>query len=411
MGEGKHLLANDKLFYDQEETCPVCQKKFTARKVRRSMCIVSRRDTDFCVIYQNVNPNLYSIFVCPHCGYAAADTTFAEVSPEDREKLANGLAELGYAGIDFSGERDVKKGIAAYERAVRCAEMRGAKDSVFASLYLRIAWLYRSEQDAREVEFVQKALDAYDKAFNSEPMPIGKMSEIALTYLIGELYRRTGNPAKAVQWYSQVVSNPKARMEPQILQLARDGWQDSRQLAKTRPQPAAGGAAGAPAPIQAQAQARSGGAAAIQGQAAAAQGETAQTAAKPVVAFVSTKPAQLPAPPAQAGPKLRAKVVSVLTLYADQTEWLKKVSQATRVGKRRLDPQAIIRALIDSVIDVEPKLLKAETEEQMLALFKTVRAGLAQAPAGGRSMGVAPRSAATPVTQAGDTAKAAGGTP
>ncbi|MHB8758090.1 MAG: DUF2225 domain-containing protein, partial [Bacillota bacterium] len=76
---------NDKIFYDQEETCPVCQKKFNARKVRRSMCMVSKRDTDFCVTYQNVNPNLYSIWVCPHCGYAASDAAFAEVSPGDQQ--------------------------------------------------------------------------------------------------------------------------------------------------------------------------------------------------------------------------------------------------------------------------------------------------------------------------------------
>ncbi|MHB0885699.1 MAG: DUF2225 domain-containing protein [Bacillota bacterium] len=380
---------NDKIFYDQEETCPVCQKKFNARKVRRSMCMVSKRDTDFCVTYQNVNPNLYSIWVCPHCGYAASDAAFAEVSPGDQQKLAKGLAEMGYAGIDFSGERDTKKAVVAYERAVKCAEIRGAKNSVFASLYLRTAWLYRAEHDPKEAEFVQKALEAYEKAFNSESMPIGKMSEVAVSYLIGELCRRLGNPAKAVQWFSQVVSNPKARMEPQMLQLARDGWQESRGAAKNRPPTADGGPAAEAAPA-----------------APTKPAEAAPPAAKPVVAFVSTQSAQAPAPPAVAGPKMRAKVVSVLTIYADQAEWLKKVSSATRVGKKRLDPQAIVRALLDSVIHVEPKLLKGQTEQEMLGLFKAIQAGRPAQPTGAARAAAAAKAAAQPH----DASKAAGGT-
>jgi len=333
------------------------------RKVRRSMCVVSRRETDFSVVYQNVNPNLYSVWVCPHCGYAASDTVFAEVSPGEQEKLAKGLAELGYAGIDFSGERDLKKGIAAYERAIKCAAIRGAKSSLFAGLYLRLAWLLRSAQDPREKDYLRKALEAYEKAFNSEPMPIGKMSEVALTYLIGELYRRTGNPAKAVLWYSQVVSNPRARMEPQILQLARDGWQESREAAKARARE------GEPPTAPAD-----------EGSGAAEDGSgTAQAGPKPVVSFISSQPAQPPAAPPQ-GPKPRAKMVSVITLYADQHEWLKKVSQATRVGKKRLDPQAIVRALLDSVIDIEPKLFKVGTEEELRDMFRNMRVGRGSGP-------------------------------
>ncbi|HEY3315407.1 MAG TPA: DUF2225 domain-containing protein [Bacillota bacterium] len=369
-------MADSKLFYDQEETCPVCQKKFSVRKVRRSMCAVSRRDTDFSVTYQNVNPNIYSVWVCPHCGYAASESNFAEISPPDQERLERGLAEQGYLGIDFSGERDVQKGITAFLQAIKCTEMKGARASAFASLYLRLAWLYRSTGDPREAECLAKSLENYEKAYNTEPMPIGKMSEVAITYLIGELHRRTGNMPKAVLWYSQVVGNPKARMEPQILQLARDGWQSSREAARKQPQGPAAQAAGA-------AQGAAGSAAGSEsGAADAGKAEVS----KPVIAFISTankEAAKVPAaeaPPAQ-GPfqRARAKVVSVITLYADQAEWLKKVSLATKVGKKRVDSQGIVRAVLDSVLDIDPRLLKCETEEDMAARFKLIRKG-GQAP-------------------------------
>ncbi len=362
----------DKIFYEQEENCPICQKKFTVRKVRRSMCVVSRRDSDFCVIYQSTNPNLYSVWVCPHCGYAAPDATFAEVTPSEAERLAKGLAEQGYLGIDFSGERDVAKGITAFEQAVRCLEMRGGKNSAFASLYLRMAWLYRSLGDPKEFEYIAKALDRYEKAYNSEPMPLGKMSEVTVTYLIGELYRRTGNAAKAVLWFSQVVSNPKARMEPQILQLARDGWQTSREETKKSQKAATEGPEAAPGDGTAPSGTGPG--------ATPAAGDGGQEASpKPTIKFVESKPAA-PPPNVQAlpgvpqnGAKPRPKVVSVITLFADQVEWLKKVSLATKIGKKRLDSQAIVRAILDSVTDVEPKLLKCETEEQMAGMFRTIR--------------------------------------
>lgn len=377
-------MADSKLFYDQEETCPVCQKKFSVRKVRRSMCVVSRRETDFSVVYQNVNPNLYSVWVCPHCGYAAPENNFAEITPVDQQGLAKGLAEQGYLGIDFSGERDVTKGIAAFQQAIKCTAWKGARASAFASLYLRLAWLYRSASDPKESEYIAKALESYEKAYNTEPMPIGKMSEVAITYLIGELCRRTGNMQKAVLWYSQVVGNPKARMEPQILQMARDGWQTSREAARKQPQDAGAQAPGAAGDGSAQSPG-------VAGSPVSTDGSGPAVGPKPVIAFVSSTnqeaakvPAPETAPPQGPMQRVRAKVVSVITLYADQAEWLKKVSLATKVGKKRVDSQGIVRAVLDSIIDIDPKLLKCETEEEMAARFKAIRKG-SQSPAAAAS--------------------------
>ena len=104
-----------------------------------------------------------------------------------------------------------------------------------ASLTLRLAWLYREkEMVAEEQDMLQKAIDAYKAAFLKEKMPIGgNLSEVTLTYLIGELLRRVGNLDEALSYLGRVVSNPQAKNEKRILDLAREAWHAARDAKKT----------------------------------------------------------------------------------------------------------------------------------------------------------------------------------
>jgi hypothetical protein len=97
-------------------------------------------------------------------------------------------------------------------------------------LYLRLGWLYReSEQVNEEVVALTKAAEYYDRALANEHLPIGNMSEITLTYLIGELFRRTGQLEKCLLYLNKVVSSQRAKLEPHILKLARESWHEARE--------------------------------------------------------------------------------------------------------------------------------------------------------------------------------------
>ena len=48
--------------------------------------------------------------------------------------------------------------------------------------------------------------------------------------MIGALYQRIGNYDQAVSYLSKVVSSERSKMEPNILKMARDLWQDIREL-------------------------------------------------------------------------------------------------------------------------------------------------------------------------------------
>ena len=80
---------------------------------------------------------------------------------------------------------------------------------------------------------LRKAIEAYKAAFLKEKMPIGNLSEVTLTYLIGELLRRVGETEEALSYLGRVVSNPQAKNEKRILDLAREAWHEARDAKKT----------------------------------------------------------------------------------------------------------------------------------------------------------------------------------
>jgi len=104
---------------------------------------------------------------------------------------------------------------------------------------LKLGWLFREAGNQElEIMALNKARENYEQALLKERMPIGNMSEVTLEYLIGELLRRTGRVEEALVYLGRLVSNPKARSEKKILEMAREAWQAARdskqQIAATR---------------------------------------------------------------------------------------------------------------------------------------------------------------------------------
>ena len=227
------------LLYTTEKECVMCDSRFTVTRVRNRLSMLSQ-DSDFCTYYKELNPNYYSIWVCPNCGYAAQDTYFEEL-PAAADSIRKFLAARSI-NVNFGGERTRDQAVATYKLAIFFAEMAGALPSRLASLYLKIAWLWREGgQKADELVALGKAREYYELAFLKERMPIGNMSELTLEYLCGELLRRTGQLPEALHYLGKVVGNPRIKQEKRIQELARAAWQEARDETK-RAAEAAGGA-------------------------------------------------------------------------------------------------------------------------------------------------------------------------
>ena len=175
----------DKLLYDVNVTCPVCSHAFKAQRVRKSALIPDGRDTDFYVRYRDFDPTDYSVWQCPACGYANAEVSFDDVNPAERHVLREALKKI--QPLTVPRERNLATVMALFERAVYSAEARNSQSRA-AGLYLRMAWVHRREGNtAEERTYLAKAFDAYLDAYQHEPFPIGKMSELTVLYLLGEL--------------------------------------------------------------------------------------------------------------------------------------------------------------------------------------------------------------------------------
>lgn len=381
----KGMLGLDPGLYTQDRTCPICTHRFLLPKVRPSALRVVSRDSDFCVHYGGLNPNLYAIWACPHCGYAATETTFDELPPYQRQMVKEALGERPVpAGA--VGERTPEVAIALYQQAIYLAGVRKLSPSNVAGLHLKLAWIYRELGDqAAEHEQLVAARDKYLQAFNSERLGgEGKMSEATVAYLVGELHRRTGDFREAINWLSRLVSDPRTQREPNVLNLARDGWQLARaQLKEEGDDSLAPPAAPAPAPERpapTPAAPPSGGA--LSGRLAAALAAAPAAGATGAAAPIAA-PAAAPAPvvpstpavtPAGAG-RLRlpdrdqrraSRIGTNVSLYTDQVEWLRRVTVAAERRGAQLAIPEIVRAILDVVVgNVAPERLDVQDEEEL----------------------------------------------
>ncbi len=218
------------VLYTTEKRCTMCDKQFTVTRVRNKLALL-KQDSDFCNHYQDVNPYYYSVWVCPHCGYAAQDAFFEE-TPAGYGVIKDFLAKRT-VNVNFGGHRTRQDAITTYKLGIFFAEMAGTLPSRLAGLYLKLAWIYREAgQAAEEAAMLDKARENYEQAFLKEKTPIGGMTQLTLEYLIGELFRRTNRLSEALNYLAKVVGNPRAKQEKRILEMARDAWTLARDAKK-----------------------------------------------------------------------------------------------------------------------------------------------------------------------------------
>lgn len=213
--------------YETEKECIICGKLFAVTKVR-SRLTMTHQDSDFCTYYQEVNPNYYSIWVCPHCGYAGYDNHFSELTQSARDKIGAFL-KTRQVNVDYGGERTCSMAIETFKLALFFGQLADMKPSRMANMYLRLAWLYREAQDkTEELAVLDQARTCYEQALLKERTPIGNMSQITIEYLIGELYHLTGHLNEALSYLGKVVGDRQSKLEPRTLEMARKAWHTAR---------------------------------------------------------------------------------------------------------------------------------------------------------------------------------------
>lgn len=214
----------DEHLYNKELICPVCSEKVTVTKVKTKGVKVDRRETDFCVLYEGINPLFYDAWVCESCGYAAQSDKFPDISPKEADILLKKITPK-WKKRSFEGERTVEAAIEAFKLVLLNNQLRDVKASEMAKVCMRIAWLYRIKQDAKELDFIKFACTYYTETYENENFPVDKLDESTCIYMIGELHRRAGNNEDAVKWLSRLISSPEGRKNPALIESAREQYQ------------------------------------------------------------------------------------------------------------------------------------------------------------------------------------------
>lgn len=217
-------------YYDKKHTCLNCQQSFSTTKIRSRAIRIAQHDTDFKPIYaqQELNPLLYNVAVCPHCGFSFTEDFSPYFSPGTKEAIQEQITGR-WNGRSLGHIRTMEEAIESYKLAFLCATLKKEKALTIAGLTLRIAWLYREQEEAdEENRFLKVARDFYIEAFSNGDYVGTQMSETRVVYLIAELSWRIGDKEEAIRSFSRVIEKQRTSTEPHIVNMAKDRWQEIR---------------------------------------------------------------------------------------------------------------------------------------------------------------------------------------
>lgn len=212
--------------YDKTVQCPACSKKIIVRAVRSSRLRLVSRDTDSMAIYQDINPLLYDVWLCNHCGYANLQSNFAKpLSKSQLELLKKNVSTKWhprqYADSIYSEDTALER----FKLALYNAMIKQAPSSELAMICLKTAWIYRTMEDQdNEFRYLVQACKEFEKAYMEEDTLSFGMDPGTHKYLIGELYRRTADYGKALKWFGEVL------VSPTVKQSLKDKTRDQKDL-------------------------------------------------------------------------------------------------------------------------------------------------------------------------------------
>jgi cAMP-binding proteins - catabolite gene activator and regulatory subunit of cAMP-dependent protein kinases len=210
-------------------TCPACESIFSFHTPKSRAYQLVSRDADYCPHYEGINPLFYQVWVCPRCSFAAYKEHWKSLSEAERIGMRQ-ISSEAKEGLRFDfaqPERTLFAAILSFKLAYRCymRRMPSAHDHL-GSIQLRLAWLCRLGNDRkREIQHMGAAMAHFAEAFDHGRNLTTSPGKIA--YLMGELSRRVGNGASAVEWFMRAIKEDPGKGE--IYRLSRDQLYEAKE--------------------------------------------------------------------------------------------------------------------------------------------------------------------------------------
>lgn len=223
-------MADSSLVFTVEKTCPLCGEVTRVTKAK-SRLVVIKTDWDFCTHYRDFNPYYYVPWVCEKCGYAADEKHFSAAMPTSHKKTIGDFLKRRHVEFKYSLERYMPDVVAAYKLAIFYEEMVHSSMAYRASLYLKLAWIYRIAEDTEnERSCLIRAAESYEKSIYTERYPLGDLTDSMVMYLLGAMNYEMGDVEKATQYISRMVNDNGLRLSnPKLMDKIKDLWTELRE--------------------------------------------------------------------------------------------------------------------------------------------------------------------------------------
>lgn len=225
-GQKENINNQGDWYLEKVFTCPLCGKDTTSMVVKSRYIQVENIDEDTCTYYRLANPDYYNVVVCSHCDFAFTGDSPKALLPQIAQSIKQHLSSVRPG--DYTGMRTLEEAIETYILAINCQTLARGEYFLLGRLNLRLSCLYRQKGLLdKETYHLSEAVGHFEKAVNHQHFN-NPRNELYVTYLIGELYLKLGNLARAIQWFSHVTTHPERQSSPYIVNRARTRWQEAK---------------------------------------------------------------------------------------------------------------------------------------------------------------------------------------
>ncbi|MFL0249395.1 DUF2225 domain-containing protein [Clostridium neuense] len=221
MHKEKPKITEDMLLYDKQVTCPVCENKFSARTVKTNGYRMKKKDSDFYIKYEIINPYFYDVLLCNVCGYAAMKSDFRKLRQFEIEIIQKNITPKWH-GRKYPSIYDINIAIERYKLSLLNYSILDSRASKKAMNCLKLSWLYRELGDLKNEELFRKyAIIGLEDAYSNEGLPIYGMDSFTIMYLLGELNRRSGNYDEALKYLGNVITSRTANRKIKYMAITQ----------------------------------------------------------------------------------------------------------------------------------------------------------------------------------------------
>jgi len=221
--KASQIAAEREMIFEKSYSCPCCYKDFKSKRVRTGKAQTLKPESDLRPMHKGIDTVKYDVVACPHCGYAALESSFSNLSQVQIKWIRDKITQ-NFSGIKEYGDiYTYDDAILRTKLAILCTVVKMGRDSEKAFSCLKLAWLYRGKlkelsneslQEAMKLEDELKksefdnlvlAFEGFSAAYSNERFPIIGMNESGYLYLLAELARRINKPDESKRLISRLL--------------------------------------------------------------------------------------------------------------------------------------------------------------------------------------------------------------